>query len=67
MRNVDFKKVLTNTTTKPNTAFLNELQLKLPKYFVKNGEFDIEKFRDNLAKNNVKTTLDSVKVEVRYE
>jgi len=48
-----FKHVLTDNTTKADTAFRNELLEKLPQFFTSNGEFDIEKFRANLALSNV--------------
>lgn len=42
-----------NNNVNANSAFLEELSMKLPEYFTKDGEFDIEKFRNNLRKNNI--------------
>lgn len=53
-----FKHALTDDTTKANTAFKNELLEKLPQFFTSNGEFDIEKFRENLALGNVNEIRD---------
>lgn len=42
-----------NQGVQPNTAKLEELKLKLPEYFTTAGNFDLDKFRDDLKKNNV--------------
>lgn len=60
----NFKEKLTDLSTQPNTDFLSELRTKLPQFFtaekldedgniVKAAEFDIEKFKANLAQNNI--------------
>lgn len=70
---VDFKQILTEDNTEPNTAFLNQLRNKLPEFFTKDkydidkdgrqvlveaGEFDIQKFQDSLLKHNVNEITD---------
>lgn len=47
-----------NDNIKSNTEFLNELKNKLPEYFSKDGEFDLNKFQNNLKSNNVKELND---------
>ncbi|PJE93320.1 site-specific DNA-methyltransferase [Limosilactobacillus fermentum] len=42
-----------NETVQPNTAFLNGLKNKLPEFFNKAGDFDLDKFKSELKKNNV--------------
>lgn len=42
-----------NQDIKPNSAFLNELKEKLPEFFTKNGNFDLDKFRDELKEKNI--------------
>ena len=42
-----------NQTVKPNTAFLQELQQKLPEFFSDSGGFDVQKFLLELKDNNV--------------
>lgn len=42
-----------NDNVEPNTEFLNELKNKLPEYFSKDGEFDLDKFKNNLKSNNI--------------
>ena len=70
---VDFKQILTEDNTEPNTAFLNKLRNKLPEFFTKDkydidedgnevlvevGGFDIQKFQDSLQKNNINEITD---------
>ncbi|QVQ48324.1 site-specific DNA-methyltransferase [Latilactobacillus sakei] len=70
---VDFKQILTEDNTEPNTAFLNQLRNKLPEFFTKDkydidaegnevlveaGGFDIQKFQDSLRKHNVNEITD---------
>lgn len=70
---VNFKQILTEDNTEPNTAFLNQLRSKLPEFFTKDkydidedgnevlveeGGFDIQKFQDSLQKNNVNEITD---------
>ena len=47
-----------NERVKPNTEFLNELQQKLPNFFNGEGEFDLEKFKTQLADNNINELKD---------
>lgn len=47
-----------NDNVEPNTEFLNDLKNKLPDYFSKDGEFDIDKLKNNLRKNNVEELKD---------
>lgn len=69
----DFKQILTEDKTDPNTAFLNQLRNKLPEFFTKDkygvdkngnevlaeaGGFDIQKFQENLRKHNVNEITD---------
>lgn len=42
-----------NQDIKPNSAFLKELKEKLPEFFTKNGNFDLDKFRDELKEKNI--------------
>lgn len=42
-----------NETVQPNTVFLNELKNKLPEFFTRTGDFDIDRFKSELKKNNV--------------
>lgn len=42
-----------NEKVQPNTAFLNELNNKLPEFFTKDGSFDLDKFKSQLKENNV--------------
>ena len=42
-----------NEAVKPNTAFLNELKTKLPDFFSKDGEFDLDKFKAQLQEHNI--------------
>lgn len=65
MSELNFKDKFTGKDIDPNTAFLTELREKLPQFFtaekrdeetgeiMQAAEFDIEKFKANLAKNNV--------------
>lgn len=42
-----------NQGVQPNTAKLEELKRKLPEYFTTAGNFDLDKLRDDLKKNNL--------------
>lgn len=42
-----------NQDVKPNSAFLTKLKEKLPEFFTKNGDFDLDKFRDELKEKNI--------------
>ncbi|KRM20380.1 DNA methylase [Ligilactobacillus hayakitensis DSM 18933 = JCM 14209] len=42
-----------NDAVKPNTAFLNELKTKLPNFFSKDGEFDLDKFKSQLREYDI--------------
>lgn len=42
-----------NEAVKPNTAFLNELKTKLPDFFSKDGEFDLDKFKSQLREYDI--------------
>jgi len=70
---VNFKQILTEDNTEPNTAFLNQLRSKLPEFFTKDkyviddmgnevlvesGGFDIEKFQERLRNHNVNEITD---------
>lgn len=70
---VDFKQILTEDNTEPNTAFLNQLRDKLPEFFTKDkydvddagntllvepGRFDMQKFQDSLQNHNVNEITD---------
>ncbi|KFJ15240.1 hypothetical protein JI66_03845 [Apilactobacillus kunkeei] len=52
-----------NDNVEPNTEFLNELKNKLPEYFSKDGEFDIDKFKSNLKKNNINELKDGYQLD----
>lgn len=47
-----------NDNVEPNTEFLNELKNKLPEYFSKDGEFNLEKFKSKLIENNINELKD---------
>lgn len=47
-----------NENVKPNTAFIEELRSKLPKFFNENGDFNFNAFKDALKENNVKEFSD---------
>ena len=47
-----------NAQVKPNTAFLTELKSKLPEFFDREGNFDMGKFRQQLADKNVNELKD---------
>ncbi|CAM4300553.1 site-specific DNA-methyltransferase [Weissella hellenica] len=70
---VDFKQILTEDNTEPNTEFLKQLRSKLPEFFTqdkygidKNGKevvveaggFDIQKFQTSLSNHNVNEIVD---------
>lgn len=70
---MDFKQILTDDNTDPNTEFLNQLRHKLPEFFTKDkyaidkkgnevlveaGGFDIQKFQERLRKHNVNEITD---------
>lgn len=42
-----------NNNVKANTDFLNNLKEKLPEFFADSGSFDLEKFKENLQRNNI--------------
>lgn len=42
-----------NEAVESNTAFLNNLKKKLPEFFSKSGEFDLDKFKSELEQHNV--------------
>lgn len=52
-----------NDNVEPNTAFLNELKNKLPEYFNKDGEFDLEKFKYNLKSNDINELKDGYQLD----
>lgn len=52
-----------NDNVEPNTEFLRELKSKLPEYFSENGEFDIDKFKNNLKKNNINELKDGYQLD----
>ncbi|MDY4003612.1 MAG: DNA methyltransferase [Ligilactobacillus saerimneri] len=47
-----------NAQVKPNTAFLTELKSKLPEFFDREGNFDMGKFRQQLAEKNINELKD---------
>lgn len=70
---VNFKQILTEDNTEPNTEFLKQLRSKLPEFFTKDkygidkngkevvveaGGFDIQKFQESLSKHNVNEITD---------
>lgn len=70
---VNFKQILTEDNTEPNTEFLKQLRNKLPEFFTKDnyaldkegneilveaGGFDIQKFQDSLRNHNVNEITD---------
>lgn len=70
---VNFKQMLTEDNTEPNTEFLKQLRSKLPEFFTKDkygidkngkevvveaGGFDIQKFQESLSKHNVNEITD---------
>ena len=47
-----------NETVQPNTAFLNELKEKLPEFFSKNDNFNLDKFKSELKEYNINELKD---------
>ena len=47
-----------NMQVKPNSAFLNELKSKLPEFFDREGDFDLDKFKRQLKKHNINELSD---------
>ena len=43
---------------KPNSAFLNELKSKLPEFFDREGNFDLDKFKRQLKEHNINELSD---------
>lgn len=43
---------------KPNSAFLNELKSKLPEFFDREGNFDLDKFKGQLKEHNINELSD---------
>ena len=43
---------------KPNSAFLNELKSKLPEFFDREGNFDLDKFKGQLREHNINELSD---------
>lgn len=43
---------------KPNSAFLNELKSKLPEFFNREGNFDLDKFKRQLKEHNINELSD---------
>ena len=43
---------------KPNSAFLNELKSKLPEFFDREGNFDLDKFKRQLEEHNINELSD---------
>lgn len=52
-----------NEKIKPNSEFLNELKNKLPEYFSKDGNFDLDKFQNNLKENNINELKDGYQLD----
>jgi adenine-specific DNA-methyltransferase len=51
-----------NETTQPNDELLNTLKAAIPQFFDKNGNFETDKFEDELKKNNVAEARDGYKL-----
>ncbi|MDM8223769.1 site-specific DNA-methyltransferase [Ligilactobacillus salivarius] len=47
-----------NMQVKPNSAFLNELKSKLPEFFDREGNFDLDKFKGQLKEYNINELSD---------
>lgn len=47
-----------NMQVKPNSAFLNELKSKLPEFFNREGNFDLDKFKRQLKEHNINELSD---------
>lgn len=47
-----------NMQVKPNSAFLNELKSKLPEFFDREGNFDLDKFKRQLKEHNINELSD---------
>ena len=47
-----------NSQVKPNTSFLNELKAKLPEFFDREDNFDLDKFKEKLAEKNINELRD---------
>lgn len=51
-----------NIQVKPNSAFLNELKSKLPEFFDREGNFDLDKFKGQLEEHNINELSDGYKL-----
>lgn len=47
-----------NMQVEPNSAFLNELKSKLPEFFDREGNFDLDKFKRQLEEHNINELSD---------
>ena len=47
-----------NMQVEPNSAFLNELKSKLPEFFDREGNFDLDKFKGQLKEHNINELSD---------
>lgn len=47
-----------NMQVEPNSAFLNELKSKLPEFFDREGNFDLDKFKGQLEEHNINELSD---------
>src|SRR5699024_1158976 len=56
LRDMDNEKF--NMQVKPNSAFLNELKSKLPEFFDREGNFDLDKFKGQLREHNINELSD---------
>lgn len=52
-----------NEAVKPNTAFLSELKNKLPEFFNKDGEFNLDKFKSELQEHNINELKDGYQLD----
>lgn len=51
-----------NKTIKPNSAFLRQLKDKLPEFFTKDNQFNLNKFKLELQNNNVNELKDGYRL-----
>ena len=51
-----------NETVRPNDELLNRLKVVVPQFFDKDGHFKVDKFEDELKKNNIAESRDGYKL-----
>lgn len=52
-----------NETIQPNSAFLKQLKYKLPEFFSKEGNFNLDKFKSELQEHNISELKDGYQLD----